>query len=132
MSSIKEPEAGREICLRCPGGRLGTSRLRAFIDTVENTDDLTVMVSRRQALVVRGAFDSVPTYLLKELTAEDITGENVKTYPYVPGSSIGNYVINQLSNLSAKNRSLTFSYSPHPLYRGNLRLDDFSFHRITT
>jgi hypothetical protein len=122
---IEARPRGGSLCFRCPGGRIGIDRFLACLDLLTDASDLTLMISRRQALVVRGSFGDVPEYLYKELSVGEISGPNVKTYPYTNETHLSNYIVDRLGELSDIASGLTFSYSPDRLYRGNLNLDDF-------
>lgn len=129
MSFLEARAPGQSLCFRCPGGRIGTHRFRAFLELFDDASNLTLMISRRQALTLRGPIGEVPDYLYRELNAEAITGPNVKSYPYATDASLQDYIVDRLGVLASETSGLTLSYSPDRLYRGNLRLDDFCLQR---
>lgn len=114
----------------CPGGRLGIPRLRALADLLKQVPDLSLMVTRRQSLAVRGNLEDVPGYLLDELRAEKFTGPNLKSYP-VTSSTTDHTILSELHHRLESSGSLTrFSYSPAPYFRGVLRRDDLCLSRL--
>lgn len=123
---------GRTYCLRCPGGRIGTGRLKALLELTDGAGDLTFMLSRRQALTLQGELKDVPSYLFRDLAAEGIQGPNVKSYPYRVDGNLQSYLIDQLSKLAKITSGMTFSYSPAKQYRSHLRLDDFCLQRLSS
>lgn len=120
----------RTISFRSSGGRIGTSRMRALLALVDDRANVTPMISRRQALSLHGLSDDVPDYLLNHLAASDFTDSNVKSFPVTSGGELHEYIVDALEDLAADVSGITLSYSPARPYRANLRLDDFSLHRI--
>ncbi|MFB6344199.1 MAG: hypothetical protein ABEK50_00295 [bacterium] len=130
MSAIVSRDRGSSVSLKCPGGRIGVGRFLALRRILKKGENLTLLITRRQALAVHGSLESIPGYLLDQLKAGSISGPNVKSYPYLSNSRIQEFLITEMKDLAETAPNLSLSYSPCEKYRANLRLDDFSLHRV--
>lgn len=125
FESVSPPSSTTSLCFRAPGGRIGLPRLRGMIDLLDSITNLTLMVTRRQALVVRGHFGEAPDYIHEELESHTISSPNVKSYPIDPPGTFGRRLVRRLDDvLTQSDHHLSISHSPCPRFRGELRRDD--------
>ncbi|MFB6346204.1 MAG: hypothetical protein ABEK50_10585 [bacterium] len=92
---------------------------------MDQGSDLKVMITRRQAFMVRGDLGTVPDYQFRELQGRGVAGPNVKTFPVIQGSRVQDTWVEALYEISEQVPfPVSFSYSPVPARRAELVEDD--------